>query len=185
MPWVPYSKNGEWRGMDRADLNRLIAEFEQIKRFQVDSLDGLEAQARLVRDRLVGTETALASLRILLGGAAADHSVTPPNSIATKTKPRTQLSSAAARQRSPARRIMIAALERAGKDGIHASALNKVVTDAEMSRDTAEKSKAAMKRTGVIGHDAHALRWYAAGCGPADVEADRKERASRYKEKEE
>lgn len=170
--------------MDRSELNRLISEFEQVRRFQLDSLDGLEAQAKLVRDRLIVTDTALASLRILLGAAGDDRSLKPPSSIATKPKARSQLSSAAARQRSPARRIMIAALERAGNDGIHATDLNKIVTDAKMSRDTSEKSKAAMKRMGVIGHDPQALRWYAAGCGPDDVEADREKRAARYNEEE-
>ncbi|MDQ0441845.1 hypothetical protein [Methylobacterium persicinum] len=165
--------------MNNDALKAEIALHQQLLAFHRRQLSQLDEQCRLVREQIVTSEVALAFLHALPSNNEIIAAETAE--ISSTTKPR--LESAAARQRSPARRMMIEALEAAGAQGITASALNSLITDADMALDTAEKAKAALKKEGVIGHDPRALRWYAAGCGPADVEAARTERAKTFEEK--
>ena len=76
--------------------------------------------------------------------------------------------------------MMIEELERAGSEGMSASDLNALVMGASMSKDTAEKSKAALKKMGILSHDSKALRWYAPGYGPVKIEAERRLRAKAH-----
>ncbi|GJD37226.1 hypothetical protein [Methylobacterium aerolatum] len=156
--------------MQRADVVRLVAEMEEVRRFQADLLAGLRGQALLAEERIVATDAALATLRILMASATDPADIAAPGQAETSVP-------AAARQRSPARRLMIEALEGARENGLTAVEVNALIEGAGMSRDTSEKAKAALKREGVVGHDLRAQRWYAAKFGPPDVEAERLRRA--------
>lgn len=165
--------------MTAFDVRKEIATLTKVRSLQAEQARSLEEQSRLLRDALLRTEVCLAVLeQQLVTNRDSDEAGRKTKTVrSVVVGVRDEVRSAdAVRQRSPARRLVIAALEKAGSDGLTARQIDDLVKAGGMHLDTSQKAKAALKATGVIAHDPGRRVWYAAGRGPAEVEAERRAR---------
>lgn len=157
--------------IDLEEIGRQVAALRRVER-------DLAATAASIQDARLATAVQIARLEALIEDAGRAGTVQPPSvpreAAATIGDDRSPFDPS--RQRGRAARLILQELERVAADGLTGTALKDAILAADLSADTSEKTKAQLKRQGLITHDPKARHWWAAGQGPAALEAAREKR---------